>query len=102
MSDNPSHNTETAHMQVMRFNDGDRWNCALIKIGTKHFHAVHLDDSGVRVTKGPKEDVREMTPLFYRGAPYPVARFLKSMRRVGKERGITEAAKAIMEECGNE
>jgi hypothetical protein len=100
MSDNPPTVKPTEpNMQILRFHDGERWNCALVKIGTKRYHAVHIDDCGVRVSSGPKEEVRTMTPLLYRGAPYPMPRLLRHMRRVGRERGITEAAKSILQEC---
>lgn len=84
--------------QLVRFNDGDRWVCALVTVGHKHMHAVHIDDTGVRVTSAPKEELRHAVPLLRKGEPYPLDRFLKGLRRVAKARGITAAAENILNE----
>jgi hypothetical protein len=85
-------------LQVLRVHDGHRFCTALVKVGNKHMHAVVMDDCGIRVISGPKEDLRYSQPLERKGAPYPIDRLVRKFRAFGRERGITEAAKAILNE----
>jgi hypothetical protein len=85
-------------IQAVRFHDGERYCVALVKTGHKHLHAVVIDDCGVRVVSEPKEASRYTQPLVRKGAPYPLDRLVRHMRRIGRERGITAAAENILEE----
>lgn len=84
--------------QLVRFHDGERWVCGLATAGHKYLHLVHIDDSGVRVLTQPKEQLRHAEPLLRKGQPYPVDRFVRHMKRVGKERGITARAQQMLDE----
>ena len=85
-------------VEAVRYHDGERFVSALLKVGHKQLHAVVVDDSGVRVVTEPKEATRYITPLLLKGQPYPTQRFVRHLRRIGRERGITQAAKNILEE----
>src|SRR3990167_7631896 len=78
---------------AIRFHDGERWLCALARDGRKRLHLTYRDDTGIRHAAVPLEDGRHARPLTIRGAPYPVERMVRQFRRIGREHGITEAAK---------
>jgi len=85
-------------LQPVKFHDGEREVCALMKVGTKLVHFIVIDDAGVRVLSEPETAIKYTRPLLHRNAPYPVERFAKHLRRVGRERGITQKAKQLLEE----
>lgn len=85
-------------IQAVRFHDGERFCVGLVKVGHKHLHVVVIDDCGVRVVSEPKDSQRYTQPLARKGAPYPLDRLVRHMRRIGRERGITAAAENILEE----
>lgn len=85
-------------LQAVRYHDGERYTSALLKVGHKNMHAVVIDDCGVRVVSEPKDGSRYCMPLTRKGQPYPLERLVKHMRRIGRERGITAGAKAILAE----
>jgi hypothetical protein len=89
----------SAHHVVCRFHDGERYAAALVKIGRTKIHAVVIDDCGVRVISEPLESARYCGPLVFNSEPYPLPRLLKHFKRVGRGRGITDAAKVILAEC---
>lgn len=89
------------NLQVVRFHDGDRYCAALVKIGHTQLHAVVIDDCGVRVVSEPKAASRYTEPLMLKGKPYPPERLARIMRRIGRERGITAAAKNILAEVAS-
>lgn len=77
-----------------RYFAGDGWHPALLREGRTRLHVTHLTDSGVAHRAVPREEVRGVQPLPFRGGAYPVARMVRQLRAIGRERGITEAAKA--------
>jgi len=85
-------------MKAVRYHDGERACAALLKVGHKNLHAVVIDDVGVRVISEPLAALKHCTDLTLRGQPYPLARLVKHLRRAGHERGITQAALAILDE----
>lgn len=78
---------------VVRIHDGERFTTALAREGRTKLHLTVIDDAGVRHLAVPRDEIRQAAPLQRKGKPYPVERAIKIMRRVGRERGITEAAK---------
>lgn len=86
-------------LQAVKFHDGEREVCGLMKVGTKLVHIIVIDDAGVRVLSEPAEAIRYTRPLLHRNQPYPIDRFCKHLRRVGRERGITQKAKELMGEA---
>jgi hypothetical protein len=87
------------NIEALRIHDGDRFCSALVKVGNKLMHAVVMDDFGVRVITAPKEDLRYSAPLLRKGAPYPVAKMAMAMKTWGRHRGMTEAAKKLLDEA---
>jgi hypothetical protein len=77
-----------------RFHDGEGWRCVLAREGRTHLHVTYISDAGVIHRAEPREDARYLQPLLLKTVPYPVERLTRKMRAVGRERGITEAAKA--------
>lgn len=65
--------------------------------GTKHAHCVVNDETGVRVIKMPIRDTDKARPVLYRGQPYPFLRFKEAMLRIGRRKGITQAAIELLE-----
>lgn len=84
---------------AVRYHCGERWQVALLQVARTQMHAVIVDDSGVRVLSENKDAARHCTPLERRGEPYPLARLASKLLGVGRQRGITQAAKAICEEA---
>jgi len=68
-------------------------------IGRTKLRAVVIDDCGVRVICESKDTQRYCAPLTFKGEPYPIARFVKHLRRVGRARGITAAANQLLKEA---
>ena len=83
--------------QLLKFHDGERWISALVTCGHKRAHILHIDGTGLRVAKEPKECLRHALPLTLRGQPYPLERALRRFRRVGRELGMTLEAKSMLE-----
>jgi hypothetical protein len=90
--------TMTTNLQAVRYHDGERWCVGLMKVGHKQMHIAVIDDVGVRVVSEPKEMARHTEPLTRQGKPYPIERLVKGLKRVGRERGITQAALSMIEE----
>lgn len=76
-----------------RFHDGEGWRCVLAREGRTRFHVTYISDAGVVHRAEPREASRYIRPLLRKGEPYPVKRMVKMFREIGRERGITEAAK---------
>jgi hypothetical protein len=89
-------------MDCLRLHTGERHTSALVKVGHKNFHAVVVDEIGVRVLVEPKEMLRHTSPLLLRGKPYPIERMVRHLKRIGRERGMTAAAKIIIDEAMEE
>jgi len=85
--------------EAIRFHDGERYVVGLAKVGTKHIHVCCIDDAGVRVISAPKEEQRYVTPLLRDGKPYSITRLVRKFLAVGRERGITQAAREMLEEA---
>lgn len=83
----------TTEYGVYRFHDGERYVCVLARSGRTKLHITHIDEPGVVHRAVPLAEARSLTPLPYRAGAYPVELCVKALRRVGRERGITEAAK---------
>ena len=74
--------------------EGGRFCCALARVGRTKLHLTFIDDRGVRHVAVPIERfVTHTEPLGYHEGAYPVPRLVRRLRAVGRERGITEAAK---------
>ncbi len=83
-------------IQAVRYHNGYHYCAAIMKRGNKYLHLVHIEDSGVVVSKEPLNQERHMQPLEFKGKPYPIPRAVKQFRKFGRERGITKAASAIL------
>lgn len=79
-----------------RFHDGEGWRAALLREGRTRLHVTYITETGVTHRAVPREEIRYITPLLRKGEAYPVKRMVSKFREVGRERGITEAAK---DEC---
>jgi hypothetical protein len=77
-----------------RFHDEEGWRCVLAREGRTHLHVTFISDLGIVHRTEPRDGIRFLQPLMLRGSPYPVSRMVRKFREVGRERGITEAAKA--------
>ena len=91
--------------RVVRIHDGERYVSAIAREGRTKLHLTSIEDAGVRHWTVPlprDREGREMLTkaLERKGKPYPVERAIKTLRRVGRERGITEAAKRELELAG--
>lgn len=86
-------------ISAVRFHDGERYVAGLLKVGHKLLKVVCIDDNGVRVLSAPKSEERYASPLQRKGQPYPVERLVRKFLAVGRERGITQAAKEILAEA---
>jgi len=75
--------------------EGGRFCCALARVGRTKLHLTFIDNGGVRHVAVPIERFRTHTsPLSYREGAYPIPRLVRRLGVVGRERGITEAARA--------
>lgn len=76
--------------------------CAFVKHGgRKWLHVLCIDattSGGMKLWKVPLADTKYMKPLLRKGKPYPVARALKSFRKMGKTHGISKGAKKLLKE----
>jgi hypothetical protein len=75
--------------------------CAFIKRGTKWAQVLCIDatsSGGLKLWKVPLSDDQYMRPLLRKGKPYPVARAIKSFRKMGKTHGISKGAKKLLKE----
>ena len=86
-------------ISAVRFHDGERYVAGLAKVGHKRMHVCHIDDLGVRVLVVPKDEERYTLPLERKGQPYPLDRLVRKFLAVGRERGITQAAREMLEEA---
>ncbi len=78
---------------------------ALIKRGTKWMKVVALDaaaNAGLRVWKVQMSEDQYMTPILYKGKPYPMKRALTVFRRMTKSHSATKGAKKLMKEARNQ
>jgi hypothetical protein len=76
-----------------RFHDGEGWRVSLLREGRTRLHITCITDTGVAHSVVPRDEMRHIQPVLYKGAPYPLTRMVRKFREVGRERGITEAAK---------
>jgi hypothetical protein len=94
----------TAHSY--RDDDGGT-RCALVRRGRTRLHITFISDAGIEHRSLPLDSERYLKPLpdlitvcdgpngqYDRVTPYPIARLVKRFAAIGRERGITEAAKA--------
>ena len=92
--------------QKVRGGHNSSFRTALVKTrGKKWLQVVALDasqDGGLRVWKVPVSDERYMTPLLFRGKPYPMTRALKTFRSLAATHGCSKAAKKFLKEARNE
>mgnify|MGYP001423299118 CR=1 FL=1 len=86
-------------MKVMRWHTHEGWRCAIVKPGRTKLHVLTMEDFGVRHHAVPLDEERHMLPLTHRGREYPLARARRIFSAFGRERGITAAAKEILEEA---
>ena len=56
-------------------------------------------DGGLRIWRVPVSEVKFMTPLLFRGKPYPMSRALKTFRSLASTHGITQGARKILKEA---
>jgi hypothetical protein len=80
-------------ISAVRFHDGERYCCAIARVGKTKLHLTFIDDCGVRHTAVPREHERYTTPLTLGGKEYPLSRMVRRFRAVGRASEITEAAK---------
>lgn len=77
-----------------RYHDGEGWRCALVREGRTKLHLVYITDAGVTHDAVDRTELRHISPLSFRGTPYPVERAVRRFRAAARGRGITESAKA--------
>ena len=89
--------------QKVRGGRNSSFRTALVKDGgRKWLQVVALDatpDGGLRVWRVPVSEVKFMTPLLFRGKPYPMLRALKTFRSLADTHGITQGARKILKEA---
>jgi hypothetical protein len=88
-----------SELRTVRYHNGYHYCAALMKRGRKHLHLVHIEDCGVVVKKEPLSEERHLTPLEFKGKPYPITRAVRQFKAFGRERGITQAAINIINEA---
>jgi len=67
----------------------------VFRVARVKMYAIALS-APVRVVRLDKAERRYMTPLIYKGKPYPLARAIRHLRVAGKELGITKGARAVL------
>ena len=76
---------------------------ALVRTGgSKWLQVVAIDattSGGLKLWKVPLADTKHMQPLLLKGKPYPMARALKTFRKMGKTHGISKGAKKLLKEA---
>lgn len=85
-----------------RFHDGEGWRVSLLREGHKRLHITCIYDTGVTHSVVPREEVRHIRPVLFKGDTYPIKRMIRKFREVARERGITEAAKEELKRAGGE
>jgi hypothetical protein len=77
-----------------RYHDDEGYRCVLAREGRTHLHVTFISDLGIVHRTEPREALRHLQPLMLKDRAYPVSRMVRKFREIGRERGITEAAKA--------
>lgn len=72
---------------------------ALARLGRTRLHLTLIDDQ-VTHRVVPRDEERYLTPLKYHGREYTVERLVRQLRRIGRERGVTAAAKRELQLAG--
>lgn len=83
-----------AAVQVVR----DRHAHALLvfSAGRTVLRALALHAPPVRVVRIDKGEQRELTPLTFKGKPYPLARAVRRFSTAGRAFGMTKSARIIL------
>jgi len=68
-------------------------------LGHKRMKVVVIGDNGIRVVVEPKTSARYTQPLMRHDKPYPVDRLVRNFRRYARDVGITQGARAVLEEA---
>lgn len=64
--------------------------------GRKYLPIVRLTGHGLTVEKVRLERQRLIRPATLRGKPYPIARAVRRMLRIGRELGMSKAAERLL------
>jgi hypothetical protein len=85
--------------RTCRFHNGDQFVCVLAREGRTRLHITYIASSGIEHRSIPKTDSLYLQPLPHpdgRMIPkgYPIQRMVRRFAAIGRERGITESAKA--------
>ena len=63
---------------VARYRDAQQQRVLIVyRTGRKMVHAIELDRPPVRLVRLPLTECRYMTPLEYKGRPYPLTRAVR-------------------------
>lgn len=68
----------------------------LFSVGRTKLHALALNVPPVRIVKLDKAERRYLSPLQYKGRPYPLARALRRFHAAGRDLGITQSARVVL------
>ena len=84
-------------MSAEIFRDRNSKAMLVFKRGHKLLHCLMIAPP-VRVVKIEKEEERYFAPLTRRGEPYPLKRAVRLFRNAGRELGITDGARSVLNE----
>lgn len=78
---------------VVNYRHETRVQTAIVtSVGRKYIQVVMIDDCGLVCRSVPLSDSMHMSPLKYKGKPYPLPRAIRGYRRVSKRLGTTKRA----------
>ena len=81
---------------VVRWNsDYGNMSAIIFDVGSKYVHILPMESRPLRTRKIPIDSHR-LTPLTYKGKPYPIARVKKIFKRHAETFGMTVSAKKVL------
>ena len=68
----------------------------IFSAGRTVLRALALHTPPVRVVRIDRDEQRELTPLTFKGKPYPLERAVRRFRAAGRAFGMTKSARAVL------
>ena len=84
-------------MEVVKWRGDDGVRSAIIvNEGRKFISLIPIESGKVRIRKILLSEGRHLTPIKYKGKPYPLSRAIRIFKRHAKSFGITDSAKRAL------
>lgn len=84
-------------MEIVRYHtDTGHTSALIVERGRKWMHIIPMESHAVRIRRVRLSEERNMSPLQYKGKPYPVTRALRHFKRHAKDFGITKTAQRAL------